>query len=440
MLDLHIWGPAFGLPSIDPECIAAVAYFHSAASSPADWRLIPSNDPSLTPANLLPALNHDGVWTSGYANIIRYLNTNSLVQNLDNPILSSPASTADARAISAYLSAHASPLLDLSLYVSSANWVATTRPAYSTLLPFPLTWTVPTLIRAAALKRTEHMGLGELDADFDANGGSALGSEKLPETVRRHLPKVKGKKTVGEEMTPEEKAAIRLFALVDDCLSGLLKLMPGGDSPDSGFFEGLDVSSLDCLAFGYLVLMREAPVPRTFLKDWLVQKTPKLSGFVDRMQKMCLETPGDLPWAAPPPSGFAHFTSRILDSSVRHIPSIGDMYAFEVRRRAERRSMGLAGTLDIRTWGIAIGVLATGLTAGYGVHMYRTLSPFGARTQVWRKAVGGLGRFGEAGALLGLAVPMAAASGGSGGLSGGRGEFADMDTDVLVGAVEQQRA
>jgi sorting and assembly machinery component 37 len=46
MLELHIWGPAFGLPSIDAECIAAVAYLHHAAASPTDWRLVPSNDPS----------------------------------------------------------------------------------------------------------------------------------------------------------------------------------------------------------------------------------------------------------------------------------------------------------------------------------------------------------------------------------------------------------
>lgn len=26
VLELHVWGPAFGLPSIDPACLAAVAY------------------------------------------------------------------------------------------------------------------------------------------------------------------------------------------------------------------------------------------------------------------------------------------------------------------------------------------------------------------------------------------------------------------------------
>ena len=28
VLELHVWGPAFGLPSVDPACLAAVAYFN----------------------------------------------------------------------------------------------------------------------------------------------------------------------------------------------------------------------------------------------------------------------------------------------------------------------------------------------------------------------------------------------------------------------------
>jgi sorting and assembly machinery component 37 len=302
------------------------------------------------------------------------------------------------------------------------------------------------LIRDGALKRTEHLGMGELDQDFDASGGSALGSDKLPETVRRHLPRVRTQKTVGEEMTAEERAAIRLFALVDDCLSRILRLMPGSEKEEAsqlGFFEGVEVSSVDCLAFGYLSLMREAPVPRSFLKDWLVQKKPQLSAFVDRIQKACLDTPGELPWTSPPKLGIAHFTGRILDSTIRHMPAIGDIYDHETRRRAERRAIGLKG-LDTRTWGLTLGVLAVGLSAGYGVFVYRSLQPFGARLQIWRKAAQGFGRFGEAGALLGLAMPVAAAAGNGTPIGGGGaqvgGRFADADTDELLVAVEQQRA
>lgn len=71
MLDLHIWGPAFGLPSIDPECVAAVAYLQAAASSSSDWRLIPSNDPSLAPASAssittLPKPQRNSYLTNSY--------------------------------------------------------------------------------------------------------------------------------------------------------------------------------------------------------------------------------------------------------------------------------------------------------------------------------------------------------------------------------------
>lgn len=50
MLDLHVWGSAFGLPSIDAECLAVITYLHNAMPSSA-WRLIPSNDPSVIPSS-----------------------------------------------------------------------------------------------------------------------------------------------------------------------------------------------------------------------------------------------------------------------------------------------------------------------------------------------------------------------------------------------------
>ena len=46
-LELHIWGPAFGLPSINAECIAATAYLKSVISI-GDWVLVPNHDPSNT--------------------------------------------------------------------------------------------------------------------------------------------------------------------------------------------------------------------------------------------------------------------------------------------------------------------------------------------------------------------------------------------------------
>jgi len=52
-LELHIWGPAFGLPSIDPECIAAVAYLAKLAlPEEIEWMIVPDYDASKVPNSM----------------------------------------------------------------------------------------------------------------------------------------------------------------------------------------------------------------------------------------------------------------------------------------------------------------------------------------------------------------------------------------------------
>ncbi|KJZ77341.1 hypothetical protein HIM_03065 [Hirsutella minnesotensis 3608] len=392
MLDLHVWGTAFGLPSIDPECLAIITYLHHAAPDNT-WRLIPSNDPSLSPSHHLPALHHDGVWTSGYRQIISYLTSKSLCRDLDENL--DPKQRADSTAYSSFLCAQAAPLIDLSLYVSAANWSATTRPAYSSLLPFPLTWTVPPLVRAEAIKRVEHLGLGELDTDFDPNGGLHLsaGRDALPETFRRHLPATT-KKTIRDEMTPEQAAAIRLHGLIEDCLSVLDDLLGNGQEAEkrSHFFAGTLVSSLDCFAYGHLALMLKPQMPRPFLRDWMQSKAPRLCTFVDRIALP------DLPWATPEPLSVLKSCARVLDSMIRNAPTLGEQYAKEMRLRTEAGTRGL----DRRVLVLASSLVATGAIVGYGFHAYKMLQPFGARTQTWRPSRGGsmLSQFGELGTIL----------------------------------------
>ena len=42
MLELHVHGPAFGLPSIEPQCLAAIAYL-SLAVPRDEWTLVASS-------------------------------------------------------------------------------------------------------------------------------------------------------------------------------------------------------------------------------------------------------------------------------------------------------------------------------------------------------------------------------------------------------------
>ena len=52
-LELHVWGGAFGLPSIDPECLAAIAYFASILPD-TEWTIVESS-PSAVPARPSPS-------------------------------------------------------------------------------------------------------------------------------------------------------------------------------------------------------------------------------------------------------------------------------------------------------------------------------------------------------------------------------------------------
>lgn len=472
MLELHIWGPAFGLPSIDPECIAAAAYLSAAAGS-SSWRIVPSNDPSISPDSTsprslfshlpsvplpsqtpadpapppdhLPALQHNGAWTSGFRRIVNYLVRHGLAADLDQPSSSSSSDSSksavpDTLAYSAFLAEHAAPLLDLSLYVSAANWTAATRPAYSSLLPWPLTWTVPPLVRQSAVDRSRHLGLAELDTDFDPTRGLHLstGRESLPESFRRHLPAVDNR-TVREHMTPEQAAAIRLSSLAEGCFSVLVDLLNASsqsvqsfDSSESldakaGFLLGPTLSSLDCLALGYLSLMHDAPVPRAFLRDSMDRSAPQLTAYLARVRSATrLDSSPLSVTLAPPANTVLAVSARALDTAIRNAPGVGERYADEVRYRAEK---GIAGALHPRSLFMAAGLVAAGAVLAYGVVSYRALPPFGARSQTWSRVHGGrLGQFGDLGSMLSSALGPVPGAPQASSLSTGR--IVDTDSEL----------
>lgn len=437
MLELYVWGQAFGLASIDPECLAIIAYLHHAAPK-SGWRIIPFNDPSTSPLGMpthafsihlisivlietdhLPALKHDGVWTNGFRQIVNYVKSHSLCRDLDENL--SAAQQADNVAYSAHLSCHAALLLDVTLYLSAANWSATTLPAYSKFLPYPIVWTIPPLIRAEATKRVEHLGLAELDSDFDPSSSLHLstGREFLPESFRRSLP-VGTKKTVREEMTPEQLAAIRLTGLTEDCLSILDDLLP--PSGDNVRFFGSEVSSLDCLAFGYLALLHDAPVPRPFVKDWVEQNRPRISSFVANMKASLV----GLPFSSTERLGVLRVGARTLETIILNGPELGAQLIRGMLRTEEG-----ATNIGQRTLVFAMGALAASATMGYGYHYYRSLQPFGLRTQVWTAPrAPSLSQFGELGSILDSALgPMPSSAGNFQGLSS-PGRIVDTDSEV----------
>ncbi|KAI1129210.1 hypothetical protein F5Y10DRAFT_276909 [Nemania abortiva] len=388
---LHVWGSAFGLDSIDAECLAAIAAFRHILHSD-DWSLIASNDTSLSPDHTLPALFHHDTWISGYRNIIAYLiqHTTSHRKPLADKDLT-PQQEADLLAYSSYLDTRGSGLIALSLYASPNAWVELTRPAYSALLPFPLTWTVPTSIRAAAIEKAESLGLGYLAAEAEADEAAAKGGAETTSTGFLRLREQLGPR---RSMQPEQTAAIRFQQLADDFfttlddLRGSRKFLLGTPDP----------SSLDFLAYGYLALMRvQTPYP-ILARSLMANGRPS----IQFLQAMEAESQGYvLPWQEPKPRGLPRTMGIFADGAIENIAGAGENWRRwrrgGIKSNEEEEAQTPTGIL------LAVGGAAAGLAAAVGTAvLFRGLAPFGASTHRFEapKEERGLYRFGEIGAML----------------------------------------
>ncbi|EEP77510.1 conserved hypothetical protein [Uncinocarpus reesii 1704] len=190
VLELHTWGPAFGLPSIDAQCLATIAYFTFALPKTCsqEWVLVPDSDPKIVPTNELPAVWTGSRWVTGFRNIVEFLKQYSDGEwDLDQ--WTSPSEQADCVAFSSFLELHGQSLIDLSLYVSSENYHSVTSPAYGTLLQWPNQWIIPPQVRSQAKARTEHLGLSSLDLDVveeerqQGRDATALAAGQIPKSL-----------------------------------------------------------------------------------------------------------------------------------------------------------------------------------------------------------------------------------------------------------------
>ncbi|RKF64255.1 Metaxin-like protein [Erysiphe neolycopersici] len=277
MLELHVWGPAFGLPSIDPHCLAAIAYLQQAVPA-GKWVVTASSNPTVSPTYELPALRDGDIWIGGFRNIFHYLAQHSSGKWILDIGLSEQEG-ADCIAFSSFLDSTAQLLLDLSLYVSVENYTKVTRPAYSNLQPFPLPYITPDAIRSAARSRTQNLGLASFTTDHEkestVNSSNSI-SSFVPENLRR------SKHTVSSLLaaSPESMARIRLDAIATNCLEPIERLR----AKKRYLVSDIQITSLDCLALGYLSLMLIPELPQSWLAKTMRQKFPRLSAWTQELR------------------------------------------------------------------------------------------------------------------------------------------------------------
>lgn len=346
MMRLFILGPAFGLPSIDAECIAAVALVKQRVRE-GEWTLIPTHDQT----RRIPYLEAGDEYISGFENIVRYLDTK---YPGSSPSLSA-TQRADSTAISSFLLTHAQILLDITLYVSASNY-ASTRTAFTAILPWHANYTLPPARQAAARKRTEHLGISSIDVDDVhedlSNRPQSLakdvGKEEKefePETQKRASMLLGGGRgTVRSLLRSRGEAGgavFKLHALADNFFEPLQEML----GEKEYLLRTARPEGVDCLAYGFLGLMQFPDLEQDWLAKVLARKYPKLLGYLERLHKeldvatqledvMALSKCGTqeeareqrrvcgmtLPWQPPAPSSLQDVAHTFSASLLSHLP------------------------------------------------------------------------------------------------------------------------
>ncbi|KAJ2894685.1 hypothetical protein MKZ38_007303 [Zalerion maritima] len=410
-MELHVWGQGFDLPSIDPECLAAITFF-SIYVKPEKWRLVQSSDPSVSPNRTLPALSHNSRWISGYDDIIRHATTSNDVLVKSVPCLA-PIQKAHLIAYTAFIRKHGAPLISLSLYVSSANWVGSTRPLYSKILRFPLPWTVPLFLRSRAHSTAAHLSLSSLDTDYVSpkeKDGSNRQQPAAAADVFNRNPTLESLRTrmhaVTGSLTPDVRSHIRLDGLASDFYAPLEALLRETNMGKTFIQTGGQPTALDCLCYGYLALMLFPELPRRFLADSMNRKHKELVRFTVMMRNLSRKN-GDLR-VSNSEDGMGGTLARFMDSVADKMPGgLGDAWQRWKRLAAEGKLAGnsVVGWEAYDVLHLAaqiLGATLVGLTAAAYKGMLG-LGPGPGGHKAWERQILGLGGKGEAGKMFDMA-------------------------------------
>ncbi|BCS24151.1 glutathione S-transferase family protein [Aspergillus puulaauensis] len=349
VLELHVWGPAFSLPSIDAQCLATIAYF--SLTVPKDsWVLVASSDPTVSPTQELPALKNGSTWVSRFRNIVDYLRQySSGAWDLDRGL--SVLNRADSVAFSSFVESHAQAFIDLSLYVTSQNYYNNTSPAYGAILQWPNQWILPPQLHTTAKTRTEPLGLSSLDLEAteeqrkrDHSADVAAG--RIPQNFIRR-PRETVSNLLGKTT---RKHQFRLEALTGELFEPLEAMLDDKEY----LLSGGGPSSLDCLAVGYLSLALVPDLPLPWLRDSMQRKAPRLSQYVERTRRELYGivdvsdafksgAGSSLPWQAPERISIGSIGTSLLTSLADSTPILKEIRMNNrLRETAESSESGLS--------------------------------------------------------------------------------------------------
>jgi sorting and assembly machinery component 37 len=412
VLQLHVWGPAFGLPSIDADCLAAIAYLRRVLPRD-EWVLVPTSEPARLPLGQLPALKHRDTWITGFDDIVNYFG--ALDESSSSDYALSPVQQAHCTAYRSFIQSRGKPLLDASLYVSSENYSSATRPALGRLLNWPNSWFIPHRLQDHAKKTSAHLGLNAFDLHSTQEEAQEKGlSAQIPQSLRK--PNHTLTTMLGSDV---RKSKFRLDVVTSDFFEPLERLLG-----DQNYLLGEDSSSLDCLAVAYLALIQaQESMPQRWLHDALSKRYPhldewttnqKVEAFGDTVSRATESKDDliydDLPWRPAERSTSTELVQTIALNITNAVPWLATLLdgnltidtaqygetRAEVKFKQKQMAMSRFRAQQVRYSQILVSSLTTAVIGG--ALFYKGLLRFpGLRSSAKMPP-----RFGDAGTMLGL--------------------------------------
>lgn len=218
-MELQIWEGDWGLPSVDHNCLAVLAYckFANVAVEIKEF-----GNPWKSPSGEFPVLSHPGGVETKVRDIFNFLQVQTIGSDHDL----TAREKADNVAFASLLEEKLHPALIYLWWVDTKSYVEFTRPWHANRLPIPLSWYFPLHKRNEAVARMEAMR--------------------------------------GREYLTEAEHEVKLMKDAKECLN-LLSAKLG----EKQYFHGDKATLLDAQAFGYLALLLNAPLLNVGLQNHL---------------------------------------------------------------------------------------------------------------------------------------------------------------------------
>ncbi|XP_064638812.1 metaxin-1-like [Lineus longissimus] len=217
-MELEVWKGDWGLPSVEPNCLAVMAYCKF-GSVPVDVKA--TNNPWKSPTGNLPVLRHDDHSKARVSSILSYLREQKWGTDFD-------LSVKQSGDMLAYLTMIEEKLVPAVLHLwwaDNKTYIDLTRPWFAKAVPFPLNFYYPGKKQSEYLQRVYHSSNQNLS---------------------------------------EEEIEAKIYKDGKECINVLSTKLG-----KSEFFFGNMPSSLDAVVFGYIAPLLKAPLPNNALVNHL---------------------------------------------------------------------------------------------------------------------------------------------------------------------------